>query len=134
MADWSHYFQFEQDTKFFIDGPWGYNGRGKVLERTERLLVVRIDLDAWGPAPQFKGSLSIKYNQEGKGNQVILYLDGEEPMTDEDATINSWDERQERSIDSVPITCSLRNESDPNEIDFDLMHKGESKDFDLIRR
>lgn len=132
MANWEHYFHFLPDSEFYIDGPWGYNGQGRVLERSDTRLVIRMDLDAWGPAPALHATVTVEYRQEGPGNIVVLERDGADPRRDEDATIVSTDSRRERAISSKDITCSIRYEN-TDQIDFDILVNGKSYDFDFER-
>jgi hypothetical protein len=131
LAAWEHYFHFPPGTDFYIDGPWGYNGRGKVVENTETGLSLRIDLPAWGPAPEFRALLTVEYRKEGPGNLVVLERDGTAPLRDENASVRSNDNRRERSIASSAVTCSVRYES-RDEINFDVHFNGTSYHFDLM--
>lgn len=132
MAEWSHYFHFPAGQDFNIDGPWGYNGRGRVLQNDASTLVVRMDIDAWGPAPALHATITMTYRHEGAGNTVIVHRDGAEPTQDNNATIISDDGRRMRRIDSGGITCRVQFDGD-DEIDFDANINGEWWDFDFER-
>jgi len=132
MANWEHYFHFPAGTDFDINGPFGYDGAGRVLEKTADLLKIRIDLDSWGPAPAFHAVIAVQYHQEGTGNTVILEPDGTAPSRDDQAVIRSNDGRRERAITSRDFACSIRYNG-ANEIDFDVHVNGQSWDFDLER-
>jgi len=132
MDSWSQYFFFPAGTSFFVDGPWGYNGRGRVDTRTDTVLQIRLDIDSWGPAPALHASIRVGYSQEGPGNQVIIEHDDGRKTTDANATVRSTAGIRERAITSKDITCSIRYEND-NEVDFDVIINGSAWDFDLIR-
>src|SRR6266568_5064158 len=108
MAQWDFYFPFPTGSSFNIDGPFGYDGTGHVLERTADSLKIRIDLERWGPAPAFHAAITVQYRQEGLDNVVILERDAVPPSRDDNATIRSNDDRRERAITSKDITCSIR--------------------------
>jgi hypothetical protein len=132
MATWERYFHFPVGTRYEIDGPFGYDGTGQVLERTDDTLKIRLELPKWGPAPAFSGTILVIYRQEGPGNTVALERDGGELRRDDEATVRSVDKRRERAITSNDITCSMRYDG-KDEIDFDVFMEGKSYDFDLKR-
>lgn len=130
MNVWNTYFHFPTGTKFHVDGPWGYNGEGQVIENSDNRLVLRLDIDAWGPAPALHATITASYFKEGPGNVAIIEQDGQPTHADENATILSDSRRRERRITSRAATYSVRYENE-NEIDFDLYVHGRSFDFDL---
>lgn len=132
MADWNHYFHFPSDTNFKVDGPFGYDGRGKVVENTGNRLVLRIDLDAWGPVPAFHALVTAEYWQEGSGNITVVEEDGKPPSRDDNATMRSNDARRERAIASNAATFSIRYENN-NKVDFDIYVNARSFDFGFER-
>jgi hypothetical protein len=132
MATWEHYFHFPAGTDYDIDGPFGYDGTGRVLERTDEVLKIRLDLPSWGPAPAFHGAIMVEYRREGPGNTVVLERDDGEVRRDDGATVRSLANRRERAITSHHITCSMRYDG-KDEIDFDVFIDGKSYDFDLKR-
>jgi len=132
MAAWEHYFHFPAGTKYEIDGPFGYDGTGHVLERTDDTLKIRMELPQWGPAPAFSGTILVIYRQEGPGNTVAVQRDDGESGRDDKATVRSVDARRERAITSNHMTCSMRYDGE-NEIDFDVFLQGRSFDFNLKR-
>lgn len=133
MANWTHYFHFPTGTKFHIDGPFGYDGEGRVVENLPQKLKLRLDLDAWGPAPALHTTVTIEYRQEGQGNLAIVEEDGKPAQQDNNATIVSDDFRRERRITSNAATFSVRFER-ANEIDFDIYYGTDHYDFDFERR
>ncbi|MFO0748341.1 MAG: hypothetical protein U1F43_22165 [Myxococcota bacterium] len=133
MADWSHYFHFPTGQAFDVDGPIGYDGTGKVIENLPNTLVVRLDLDRWGPAPALHATLTIEYVKEGRGNRVSVSMDGKPIDVDPDAIIKSNDEKRRRSISSTPFTGSVQIDG-IDEIDLDIDFDGKSYDFDLLRK
>ncbi len=100
MSVWSQYFHFPTNTNFEIDGPYGYNGQGLVLENSDRILKLRMDLDKWGPAPALHATLTIEYRQEGEGNIVVIAHDDRDEKRDENASIWSFDDQRKRNIAS----------------------------------
>lgn len=134
---WSHYFHFLTGTKFYVDGPAGYNGNGRVLENSSDQLTLRIDINAWGPAPALHAFIAVTYLQEGFGNKAEIAEDGKEPQKDDNAEIYSDERRRERRVSiksgGKTVVFSVRPES-RDEIDFDVNFDGQSYDFDLERR
>ena len=132
MSNWDEFFHFKTGTKFYIDGPYGYNGHGKVLENSPSILTFEFNLEAWGPAPEMKGSVSITYAKEGPGNLVIFTPKGKSPLKDDNAVIISNSNDRERSVSSKQLTFSVRHDG-KNEIDFDAYINGKNYDFDFIK-
>ena len=131
MANWDNYFHFPTGTRFAIDGPSLYNGKGSVIENLGNRLVVRLDLDAFGPAPALHALVTVEYRQEGPGNLAIVEKDGAAPQRYDNVSILSDDGKRERKITSYGVTCSVRYDGD-NEVDCDIIPgPGQSYDFNL---
>jgi len=128
MNNWNTYFHFPTGTRFHIDGPWGYDGEGQVIENSDNRLMLRLDIDAWGPAPALHATITADYVKDGDGNTAIVEQDGQPADEDKNATILSDSRRRERRITSRTATYSVRYESD-NEVDFNLYVDGRRFDF-----
>lgn len=129
---WSQFFHFPAGQEFEIDGPLGYNGRGRVLRNEGSLLEVRLDLPAWGPAPALHADILLQYSQEGPGNRVELRRDDAEPMADDNATMQSEPDKRERRISSSSIVCAVRSES-KDKVAFEIQIQGRTWKFDFKR-
>jgi hypothetical protein len=132
MASWSHFFHFPADQEFKIDGPLGYNGRGKVLRNEGDTLEVRLDLPAWGPAPALHADIELTYVQEGPGNRAEVRRDGAEPLADPNATIQSDEEKRERKISSSSLVCAVRPDR-KDKIEFEIQVLGKNWKFNFER-
>lgn len=134
MSAWNHYFHFPAGTHFSIDGPSLYNGSGSVIENVGNRLVIRVDMDAFGPAPAIHARVTVEYQQEGPGNVVIIEKDGASPQRYENVSIVSDDDKRQRTVTSYGVTCSVRYEGD-NEVDCDITPgPGQSYDFNLKKK
>lgn len=132
MKSWDHYFHFPKGQVFEINGPIGYDGKGKVIENDKNILMLRLDIPQWGVFPAVHANITLEYKQEGKGNTVIVVRDGDLPLQDLNAEIYSRDVERKRRINSNNIMCSIAYEG-KNEIDFDVHFDGRSIDFDFER-
>lgn len=130
--EWSHYFSLETGTKFYIDGPWSYNGHGKVHERSSNRLIFEMHLPQWGPAPEVHATITLEYKKEGNGNIVVLQRHGESEKQDNNAYIQSDSDKRRRIIKSGSFTGEIGYEND-NEVDIDIEVEGKSWDFDFER-
>jgi hypothetical protein len=131
MANWDHYFHFAAGTRFSINGPSLYNGKGSVIENSGNRLAVRVDLDAFGPAPAIHAVITVEYRQEGPGNLATVEKDGAEPQRYDDVSIISDDGKRERTIAAYAVKCTVRFDG-KNEVDCDVTPgPGQSYDFDL---
>ena len=134
MATWDYYFHFPAGTDFSIDGPSLYNGSGSVIENSGNRLVVRVDIDSFGPAPATHARITVEYRQEGLGNLAIVEKDGAAPLHYDNVSITSDDVQRERKITSYGATFTLRDDG-KTEVDFDVTPgPGQSYDFNLKRK
>jgi len=128
--NWEHYFHFPEGTTFFIDGSIVYDGVGKVLKKTDKILKIRMDMDKWRQGPAVHADITIEYKSEGFGNRVLYEEDKSDPIIDSNANIKSKDKKRKRSIDSKEISCSFKYKSE-KEIVFSVVSEGKTHDFDF---
>jgi hypothetical protein len=139
VAPWSASFPFAAGTAFAVDGPGTFDGRGRVLERTDTLLKIEINMpEAILVAPKLDLVLEANYVKEGPGNRVILTVNGTQHI-DTNATITT-DPRQTRRaiVFSIAIPGTKLQQiafgPEPNgTIDFDVTIDGKDRDFDLTK-
>jgi Papain-like cysteine protease AvrRpt2 len=140
-APWSRFFQFRKGSKFDIDGPLTYNGKGEVLERTNDYLKFTMKMPAasiFGQTiPAADMVLEATYKKEGKGNVVRATINGQ-VMEDTNAEIvSSGSKRTIRPNFSgftgpLPEWITVTPDGD-DEIDLDMKIDGRDVDFDLER-
>jgi len=140
MRSWEEFFQFGKDTEFKVDGPLSYNGKGKVIERTDTVLEIEVSMpkfDLLGfHIPEAELVIRLDCVNEGSGNHGAIIHNGTE-CPDSDVTIVSGPRKRTVSP-SIKIpgyeleSFSFKNEkNNEKEIDFDLVYNGRPFDFDL---
>jgi hypothetical protein len=138
---WSRFFQFRKGSKFDIDGPLTYNGKGEVLERTNDFLKFTMKMPAasifGNTIPAADMVIEATYKKEGKGNVVRATINGQ-VMEDTNAEIvSSGTKRTIRPSFSgfsgpLPEWITVTPDGD-DEIDLDMKIDGRDVDFDLER-
>jgi hypothetical protein len=137
---WSDFFHFPAGTTFEVDGPWGYDGNGKVLELTADVLKFELHMPEYeilgNRIPKADVVIKLTYFQEGAGNAGTIEANGQS-VQDTNLTIRTSGDRR-HIVPSVAIPglnlggMSLARE-DADEIDLKLTIDGTERDFDLER-
>ena len=128
-----------------VNGPWGFDGKGQVLDRTDTLLKFQLDMPEYklpwpyeGKIPKSNTILELTYLKEGAGNQAKVTVDGKEYI-DSNVNIKSDNSENRRTLTpSITIPglklqkFSVAPDGD-DEIDMDITIDGKEHDFNLER-
>lgn len=132
---WSHYFAFEEGSTFRVDGPLGYNGSGRVLEKSADRLWIELKMPSYDPigpleVPAVKSRIRIDYQQEGDGNGLTVYrkVQGQAARTTNDGSARIESSARQRTIVSKIHTFKIMYQ-DANQVE--LLFDNWS--FDLVR-
>ena len=142
MDPWSRFFPFAGGTSFLVNGPLSYDGRGRVIDRSELFLKFEMNMPAAKIVGKMVPALDLvveaTYVKEGLGNTVILTVNGVQ-HTDTNASITTDTEHNRRAIiPSIKIPGTNLEvisfaPDDRDEIDLDVTIDGQEHDFDLVK-
>jgi len=144
LQPWSRYFQFPEKTRFKVDGPYGYDGEGLVMERNDTLLKFGMKMPEYTvpllghKIPKSDMTFEISYRKEGDGNHARIIMNGQ-LIEDPNLKIQSDNKENRRTI--IPSVATLGHKlhkitvapDGDNEIDLDIALDDDSWDFDLKR-
>lgn len=137
---WPDFFPFDTGTRFRVDGPFTYDGNGRVRQLSHDMLEFEMHMPAKSifgiELPRADLVIAVTYRQEGGGNQARIEVNGQ-VFTDNNLVIHTEGQRR-RMIPSIAIPGQRIDEisvmpDGPNEIDLDVVLNGRSHDFDLER-
>jgi hypothetical protein len=137
---WSDFFHFPAGTSFVVDGPLGYDGKGKVLELTPTVLKFEMhmpDYSIFGyQIPKADIVIAATYAQEGPGNSATIESGGQ-VLQDTNLVIRTRGDRRHIvpsvGIPGVNISEISVARDGADEIDLDITIDGTEWDFDLER-
>ena len=142
-APWKTFFPLVAGTKYDVDGPGPYNGKGQVYDRTDTFLKFDLDMPEadvplMGKKPKSHLIFECTYTAEGRGNVVRVTANGK-LFEDKDAVIATTTKR--RTIKPAitmaddkgaqqPVAMALEADG-ANAVSLDLMIGKNAYDFDL---
>lgn len=141
IRPWSDFFQFTAGTNFFVDGPAGYNGSGRVITNTATTVRFTLVMPAYSifgnDIPALNADIEATYVREGAGNPGRIIVDGQ-TFDDPNLTITTVGNRRRVvpsiSVPGANIGAIEAGNDGADEIDLDITVDGTVHDFDLERR
>jgi hypothetical protein len=117
-SPWARYFPFESGVDFDVEGPFGYDGTGRVVKRTDDVLSFKLRMPAKRilakKIPELDVTLSVSASKEGAGNRAegkLVRGAAAERFTDDDVTMESNEAKRSREL-----TSSIEVAGEPLEI------------------
>jgi hypothetical protein len=138
LRPWTDFFHFPTGTKFTVDGPLIYDGKGSVIENSNGRLSFELHMperDILGyKIPRADMKFDVNYTREGDGNSAEITINSSK-ITDPNLNIKT-EGSVRKMIPSIRIQganldwISLKKDN-AKEVDLKVKVDGKVRDFDL---